>query len=123
MLQQTTVSYRSPSILHLQCKPFIQGYVDLLANKTSHLLDLTKQIGKSLLNNYSNFFLHFLDCFVSFRVTERALERVPAVHRRALCEQLWDQYLAQGYSGIALQVVLQLPLLHKHSPCVVQAGS
>lgn len=34
----------------------------------SHLLELTKQIGK---NNSSNFFLHlFFDCFIPFRVSQ-----------------------------------------------------
>lgn len=120
MLQQTTASLRPLSVLHLKVKPSIQSYGHCLANKKSHLLNLTKQIGKSFLNNYGNFFLHFLDCFIPFKVTERALERVPAVHHRALCEQLWDQYLAQGYSGIVLQVYLHLPLLQEHFPCFVQ---
>lgn len=123
MLQQTTASLRSLSVLHLKCKPSIQGYAHCLANKKRHLLDLTKEIGKSLLKNYGNFFLHFLDCFIPFRVTERALERVPSDRRRALCEQLWDQYLAQGYYGIVLQVFLHLPLLQEHFPSFVQAGS
>lgn len=78
-------------------------------------------------------FLFFLDLYISFGVTGKVTEFIPAAYGRRQGTNLiaWPHvsiisplskacYLAQGDLGISLKVSWHLPLLPGHLPCFVR---